>query len=127
MRRSARDISVWFARIFFLVIAVQFLVVLPATAQQAEHDRFDADHPGARAAWFAAGRQAPAGSSQPRAWHYMHAWQHVQMMPRLIPGARRGQAGGRMAAHAATLSGNWTELGPPVQKTSASMAPWPAV
>jgi len=111
MKRSALAVSVWFARIVFLVIAVQFLAVLPATAQQAEHDRFDADHPGARAAWFAAGRQTPAGS-QPRAWYYMHAWQHAQMMPRLIPGAGRGQAGGRMSAQTAALAGNWTELGP---------------
>lgn len=112
MTRTARSVSAWFAKVIGLLIAVQFLGVLPVRAQQTDHDRVDVDYPGARAAWFAAGRQNPAGSSQPRAWHYLHAWQHAQIMPRLIPGAGRGQASGRMAAHTATLAGNWKELGP---------------
>ena len=112
MIRAARSISPWVTGFAALVIAIPFLGFLPAAAQQApEREHFEADHPEARAAWFSAARQAPAGG-QPRAWYYMHAWRHAQRMPHLIPGRTGNGTSGRMSAHMATVSGNWTELGP---------------
>ena len=101
-----RTISVPVAVLVHLALTLGVLLIPLVAQRSSEPGQAGGDHPEQRAAWFAAGRQAPAGG-QPRAWYYMRAWRHAQKMPRLLPGRPL-----RGTGSASTLPGNWTELGP---------------
>lgn len=106
MRRIRRRATFTTANAAIILTLILLLFTISAGARQGpEEEHAEGDHPAARAAWFAEGRQAPSGAHA-RAWYFLRGWRRAQQMPRLIP----GHAGGH--AHAATLPGNWAELGP---------------